>query len=254
MHILQRTLGAKKKMFYDSKMLNKVLLRFTLRNDAPEGPYFPCVALTSPFTPIRPMPRHLNPNVTRALRRRVAGCLLACVAFLAVRPVLADPQGAAHDPQLERRVKAAFLYKFLGYADFPANAFVGDNAPLTIGVIGADDMAVELGQAVEGRLMNRRRIVVLPLHDNELATPVHLLFVGGHDPELVGRMLNQASGAMLVVTECDGGLQKGSAINFRVIGERVRFDVAPGAAERKGVRLSSRLLTVAHRGQRGGQP
>jgi hypothetical protein len=207
--------------------------------------------LTSPLIPIRPMHRHLNPIVTRALRRRVAGCLLACVALISLRPVLAEPQGAS--PQLERKVKAAFLYKFLGYADFPANAFVGDNAPLTIGVIGADDMAAELGQAVEGRLLNRRRIVVLPLHDTELGTPVHLLFVGGRDPELVGRLLRQASGAMLVVTECDGGLQQGSAINFRVIGERVRFDVAPGAAERKGVRLSSRLLTVAHRVQKGGQ-
>lgn len=199
------------------------------------------------------MHRHLNPIVTRALRRRVAGCLLACVALLSLRPALAEPQGAGASPQLERKVKAAFLYKFLGYADFPANAYVGDGAPLTIGVVGADDMAAELGQAVEGRLMNRRRIVVLPLREADLATPVHLLFVGGHDPELVGRLLRQASGAMLVVTECEGGLQQGSAINFRVIGERVRFDVAPGAAERKGVRLSSRLLTVAHRVQKGGQ-
>jgi hypothetical protein len=58
---------------------------------------------------------------------------------------------------------------------------------------------------------------------------------------------------MLVVTECDNGLQLGSVINFRLVDERVRFDVALDAAERNGIKLSSRLLTVANRVQKGAQ-
>jgi hypothetical protein len=65
--------------------------------------------------------------------------------------------------------------------------------------------------------------------------------------------VHQASGAMLVVTECDNGLQLGSVINFRIVDERVRFDVALDAAERNGIKLSSRLLTVANRVQKGAQ-
>jgi len=91
------------------------------------------------------------------------------------------------------------------------------------------------------------------LREPELGTPVHLLFVGGLDAGRVGRMVRAAGNAMLVVTECDGGLQQGSAINFRIVDERVRFDVALDAAERNGIKLSSRLLTVANRVQKGTQ-
>ncbi len=192
----------------------------------------------------------LNSSVNRALRRRVAGGVLACMAGLCLP---AGAQAMHAQPQLERKVKAAFLYKFLGYADFPPQAFADDHAPLTIGVVGADDVAAELTRVAAGRTVRNRGIVVRPLREGDGAVPVHLLFVGGHDPEQVGRIVRQASGAMLVVTDCEDGLRQGSAINFRVVGERVRFDVAPDAAERNGIKLSSRLLTVAHRVRKGGE-
>jgi hypothetical protein len=59
--------------------------------------------------------------------------------------------------------------------------------------------------------------------------------------------------ALLVVTECDSGLQQGSVINFRIVEEHVRFDVSLDAAEKNNVKLSSRLLTVANRVQKGAQ-
>jgi hypothetical protein len=79
------------------------------------------------------------------------------------------------------------------------------------------------------------------------------LFVGGSDRDRVGRLVRQAAGALLVVTECEDGLQLGSVINFRIVDERVRFDVSHDAAERNGIKLSSRLLTVANRVQKGAQ-
>lgn len=152
---------------------------------------------------------------------------------------------------LERRVKAAFLYKFLGYAEFPPGAFFDGSSPVVIGVVGADDLAAELARAVAGRTVNNRPVVVRVLRDTDVQLPLHLLFVGGADPLRVGRMVRQASAAMLVVTECEDGLRQGSVINFRIIDERVRFDVSLDAAERNGIKLSSRLLTVANRVQKG---
>ncbi|MGB9108025.1 MAG: YfiR family protein, partial [Telluria sp.] len=106
---------------------------------------------------------------------------------------------------------------------------------------------------VSGRTVNNRTIVVRVLREHELGTPVHLLFLGGNDAGRVGRMVRASSNAFLVVTECEAGLQLGSAINFRIVDERVRFDVALDAAERNGIKLSSRLLTVANRVQKGAQ-
>lgn len=162
---------------------------------------------------------------------------------------LADAGGAQ---ALERRVKAAFLYKFLGYAEFPAHAFADPGGPLTIAVVGSDDMAAELARIASGRVIAGRPIAVRPVAAHEVPPPVHLLFIAGSDAERAARVLRAAPGAFLTVTECDGGLRHGSVINFRIIDERVRFDVSLDAAERKNVKLSSRLLTVANRVQKEG--
>jgi hypothetical protein len=190
------------------------------------------------------------------MRHRLAGWALLCAAALCGEHGLVPPahaENVAASQGIERRVKAAFLYKFLGYAEFPPGAFVDAASPVTIGVLGADDLAAELARIVSGRTVNNRPVIVRVLRESELGTPVHLLFIGGLDAGRVGRMVRAAGNAMLVVTECDGGLQQGSAINFRIVDERVRFDVALEAAERNGIKLSSRLLTVANRVQKGAQ-
>jgi len=189
------------------------------------------------------------------MRHRLASWALLCAALCGEHGLVAAAraENAAASQGIERRVKAAFLYKFLGYAEFPPGAFVDAASPVTIGVLGADDLAAELARIVSGRTVNNRPVVVRMLRESELGTPVHLLFIGGLDAGRVGRMVRGAGNAMLVVTECDGGLQQGSAINFRIVDERVRFDVALDAAERNGIKLSSRLLTVANRVQKGAQ-
>ncbi|MFN3791625.1 YfiR family protein [Massilia sp.] len=174
--------------------------------------------------------------------------LLLAAAVTAPR-ALADVGGAQ---ALERRVKAAFLYKFLGYAEFPAHAFVDPSGPLTIAVVGSEDMAAELARIASGRMVAGRPIAVRQVAMNEAPPAVHLLFVAGSDGERAGRVLRAAPGAYLTVTECDGGLRHGSVINFRIVDQRVRFDVSLDAAEKKNVKLSSRLLTVANRVQKGG--
>jgi hypothetical protein len=201
------------------------------------------------------MHRPLN-RLPQGLRRSLGGWMLACVAAFCAGVGLAPParaQSAASTVPLDRRVKAAFLYKFLGYAEFPASAFGDAVAPLTIGVIGADDLAVELARVVAGRLVGSRGVEVRELRDAEAAARVHLLFVGGADRDRVGRLVRLAAPGELVVTECEEGLQLGSVINFRIVDERVRFDVSLDAAERNGIKLSSRLLTVANRVQKGAQ-
>jgi hypothetical protein len=153
-------------------------------------------------------------------------------------------------PALERRVKAAFLYKFLGYADFPAGSFADATTPVSIGVVGADDMAAELTRIAAGRLVAGRMITVRALREQDLAQPLHVLFVAGQDDARAARLL-RAANAQLTVTECEGGLRSGSVINFTIVDDRVRFDVSLGAAEKNNVKLSSRLLTVANRVQKG---
>jgi hypothetical protein len=181
------------------------------------------------------------------LRRLLLGAtLLAACAVQA--------QGQSGAAALERSVKAAFIYKFLGYTEFPANAFSDPAAPLVIGVAGSDDMAAELGRIVAGRSINNRPVVVRPFRDGDSLSAVQLLFVAGADCTRATRLLRQAPAApVLLVTECGNGLQAGSIINFKIVEERVRFDVSLDAADRNNIKLSSRLLTVANHVSKGAQ-
>lgn len=150
---------------------------------------------------------------------------------------------------LERRVKAAFLYKFLAYTEFPAAAFSDPVAPVVMVVANSDEMTADLAAITAGRTVNNRPIAVHPLREAENVL-AHLLFVAGADCARAAKVI-RATRALLVVTECDGGLQQGAVINFRLVGEHVRFDVSLDAAERNNIRLSSRLLTVASHVQKG---
>ena len=189
----------------------------------------------------------LCPVAPCAGRRRAARALLAG-ALLPALPALA--QGSALS--LERKVKAAFLYKFLGYTEFPAAALGDAGAPVVIGVVDADELAAELSRIVSGRTVLSRPIAVKVLREQELPAGVHLLFVGGFDGQKVRSVLRAAQPApMLLVSEAEDGLRQGSVINFRIVDERVRFDVSLEAAERHSVKLSSRLLTVANQVHKG---
>lgn len=183
-------------------------------------------------------------------RRRLLGCALAALGTLAAPFGLANPVPA--NVNLERSVKAAFLYKFLGYTEYPAASFGDATTPFIVGVVGDDDMAAELSRTVSGRYVNNRAIVVKALRESDAPGALHLLFIPGDDSARIARLLKAArQGAVLVVTECENGLQHGSVINFKIVEQRVRFDVSLEAADRNNVKLSSRLLTVANQVHKG---
>jgi hypothetical protein len=175
-----------------------------------------------------------SPRLRRHLLR--AACALPLLAAGGVRA--AEP---------ERSVKAAFLLKFVGYVEFGA-AGPAAGEPLVIGVVGADDVAAELARLAR---QAARPVAVRRLRAGDALAGVHVLFVGGGESDRAERLLRAAArqGA-LGVTEFDGGLREGSVINFRVVDQRVRFEVSLAAADQANLRLSSRLLSVAYLVQR----
>lgn len=148
---------------------------------------------------------------------------------------------------LEQRVKAAFLYKFAGYVEWPAPAFVGPDEPVVIGVIGADALAHELEQVLAGRRLGTRPLIMQRLSTVDPTTRVHVLFVGRDvDQGQVSAVLTQTRGRpVLTVTESDSGWPAGSVINFIIDNDKVRFQISAPAAENNGLRVGSQLFAVA---------
>lgn len=167
----------------------------------------------------------------------------AAIATAAVAATAAHAQREAP----ESSVKAAFLYKFANYIEWPANAFASPSAPLVIGVAGADAIAADLERITPGRNVGGHAVVVRRVGEGEALRGVNILFIGHNDPA-AGALLRAArEQGVLTVTESDRGLDMGSAINFVTAGERVGFEVSLDAAEKSGYRISSRMLAVARR-------
>ena len=155
---------------------------------------------------------------------------------------------AAAQNATEPAIKAAFLYKFAGYVEWPPGAFSGPDAPFVIGVSGAPEVAAELERIVPSRSVHNRRIEVRRVaNGGEALRGVHMLFVGRAQPDPQGMLRAAQRQGVLTVTETDRGLESGSVVNFLTAEDRVGFEVSLESAERTGLRISSRMLAVARR-------
>lgn len=187
------------------------------------------------------------------------------MAFLTPRPSAAGllgramllawlwSMGSAHaDEALERQVKAAYLYKFAGYVEWPDGALPRPDSPVVIGVAHDSALADQLEQMVAGRTASGHPLQVRRLRRGDSLAGVHMLFAGSPS----GDLLAAARGhPVLTVTDSSDAFALGSMINFLVADDRLRFEVALKPAAQAHLRISARMLTAATRVlQREGLP
>jgi len=167
--------------------------------------------------------------------------------LLTVLALLAWPMGAAA-VEVESQIKAAYLYKFASYVDWPPAAFAQADMPVTIGVMGADEIASELAVIQNGRPPNSRAIEVKRVKPGESLSGVQMLFVGHDESARLKRLGDMVqSRPVLTVTDSAGALGYGSVINFVTVDDRIRFEVSLAQAEQNGLKISARLLGVAQK-------
>jgi YfiR/HmsC-like len=160
--------------------------------------------------------------------------------------LLAATASAAAQEALEASVKAAYVYKFLAYVDWPPGSFPSAEAPQVIGVMRADAVQADLDRLVAGRRVNGRPLVTRKIVPGDSLEGVHVLYVG-RAARVASAVPMVGNRPILVITDVPTGLAEGGALNFVLVDGRVRFEASPRAADRLGLRLSSRLLAVAER-------
>ncbi|MDB5758307.1 MAG: YfiR family protein [Burkholderia sp.] len=177
-------------------------------------------------------------------RRRLLRLAAALLCLSPFAPAVAESSDRPIAPAaLQSQVMAASLFRFLAYVEWPPDTLPA-GAPYVIAVINADAIAEELAAVVVSRTVNDRAVTVRRLKAGELPDGVHILFLGGN----AGARLLQQLGKrprVLIVTDFDGALDQGSMINFRLVDGRVRFEVAVDPLEDAGLKVSSRMLSVA---------
>jgi hypothetical protein len=170
--------------------------------------------------------------------------LLLTSALLVTLHSPAQAQDDASD--LERRVKAAFLYKFAGYVAWPDTCFPDPATPVRIAVLGDEKLQAELTTMVLGHTVNGRPVVVSVYSEEDSLTGVHVLYVARREAARIPKLRDEArKRSVLLVSEGDDAIDQGSVIAFVLSRRRVRFDISVAGARRSGLTLSSRLLSVA---------
>ena len=153
------------------------------------------------------------------------------------------------DPTVEYRIKAAYLFNFTKFVDWPPSAYPAAGSPFVVGVVDPSGATTAIIAATlhgktapDGRAIEVRRF---PSLNAEIAM-CHQLFItraSGIDPVVASAAL--ANAPVLLVGETDGFAEQGGVIGFVVLGDSVHCDVNLAGAQRAGVKLSGRLGSVA---------
>lgn len=172
---------------------------------------------------------------------------LACLVLFQFFAAPARAAGGGVN-DIEYQIKAAYLYKFATYVEWPPAAFADANAPVTIGIVGAGDVAAELNSIKAGLTVNGRIVQVRLLKPGDPLVGVQVLFIGRQESGRLKHLLDSIQAQpVLTVTESVGAISAGSVINFVPVDDRIRFEVSMVSAERSGLKISARLLSVAQR-------
>jgi hypothetical protein len=170
----------------------------------------------------------------RSLERMRAAAAWMLFAFWA--GLCSCNAAAAEGDSMEYAIKAAYLYKFGIYVEWPQHAFPSPTSPLYLCIVGEDPFGAALDAAVNGQRIETHPIVIRRVKTLARDTVCHILYANAADLQHV----ETARNGVLTVSDARGGI-----INFIIKDNRVRFDIDDEAAAQSGLNISSKLLGIA---------
>jgi hypothetical protein len=165
------------------------------------------------------------------------------------------PARAQENRPPDYRVKAAFVYNFGKFVDWPATAFASTNAPLVIGVLGGDPFHGDCERIVANKSINGHPVIV-----RQISHPVsagqapgysdlkgcHILFINASESGNLPGILDalKDTSVLTVTDDLDHFAASGVIVNFVMENGSVHFEINDDAARRAGLKISSKLLML----------
>jgi hypothetical protein len=151
----------------------------------------------------------------------------------------------AQAPAEEAQIKAAFVYNFLKFVDWPDAASRRADDPLVVAIIGEGSTADAVAAFLAAKHVGDRPIVIRHLAWDQSLAGVHAAFVNEGDPRKLHHIFDAASGAaVLSIGDLHDFAARGGVIGLVVEERKVRFDIDTEAADVAGLRISSKLLAL----------
>jgi hypothetical protein len=146
----------------------------------------------------------------------------------------------------EYQIKAAFLFNFAKFVEWPSGSVAAAPAQFRICVLGRDPFGEELRHIVTEKTVNGRKLEIDYMADPRGSRMCQILFIASSEKIRAPQILELLRGsAALTVGDTEGFARQGVMINFVLENDRVQFEVNRTAIEVAGLKISSRLLSVA---------
>ena len=146
----------------------------------------------------------------------------------------------------EYQVKGAFVFNFAKFVEWPPNSYRDRGSPLAICIVGDDPFSSVLLGQLRTRTVGGHPVEVRELKSNDTLSVCQMVFVPVTEKNHVATIVRNLKGSStLTVGETEGFAEQGGIINLMVEENKVRFEVTPLAAERAGLKISSKLLSIA---------
>jgi hypothetical protein len=166
---------------------------------------------------------------------RAAGfCLIAAISIF------------AQQAPTEYQVKAAYLFNFLKFVEWPEDLPAGPESHWVIGIVGNGPMDGELTQLVAGKIVQGHTIQVKVFQPNDDFKGCHILYIGASEKKRLAPILaNMHNTSILTVADMDNFVESGGMIQFVMEDNRVKVTIDVGATLRAKLKVSSKLLSLA---------
>lgn len=146
----------------------------------------------------------------------------------------------------EHQVKAAWMFNFTRFVDWPATAFPSKDSPCVVGVLGKDPFRGELESAFTGKFLNGRKFELRRLKRDDDAAKCHILFIPAGERR-AWRELQPAlaKAPVLTIGEADGFLDLGAIVNFMIQDGSIAFEIDLRNAQKAGLKFDANVLKIA---------
>jgi len=145
----------------------------------------------------------------------------------------------------EYQIKAAFLFNFAQFVEWPTNAFTSTDAPFSIGILGDDPFGKALDATVQGESVQNRKLTIQRSRRLEDLQNCQVIFISKSEKSRLSEILPKLNArSILTVSELPGFAGSGGVINFYLEGAKVRFEINPAVAQRERLKISSQLLNL----------
>jgi uncharacterized protein DUF4154 len=153
---------------------------------------------------------------------------------------------------LEYEIKAAYLYNFVHFIEWPIDALGDPGEPFRVCVYGANPFGASLDRTFAGETVQNHPVAIVRLDGDADLSHCRMVFVSRAQPAARARVLRLTTApGQLVVGESDGFIQDGGGINFLLVAGRIRFDVNLTVIQARRLKVSAKLLRLARNLERG---